>query len=416
MRVYILFLIILASCLTTCSHKTTTKDLKVIDVGGNFTKFQKLSLSQIASDIRYIPFETQKTCILKSISSLDMNEKWILLADNSNCFLFDLQGRLVSSIGRYGKGPGEYLFIGSVKITDKFIYVPDSKKLIVYDHSGNYVRTVDNPSRFEIGFVRNWMPLSDNLFICHVRNSSGQEENKAIIFSEKSTVIHGFRNYVKFSRQKNSSRSDDGNSQFYFFDEKLSFKEYMNDTLFRLNDLDVMEPVYVFELGKYKFPDEYRGMPVKEYVSHFLDYIWIDHVYETADMLILKCASAKFRFKKKFLIKGELKEGPAPLIGIYQKNSDKFFFVEPSAVDDGINPTGIMNDIDGGMNFFPMTQVNDSSLVMWIQPYELKNHIKSDAFKNSIPKYPEKKKDLKKLANNLNENDNPVLMLIKLKE
>ena len=32
------------------------------------------------------------------------------------------------------------------------------------------------------------------------------------------------------------------------------------------------------------------------------------------------------------------------------------------------------------------------------------------------PKYPEKKKQLEKLANSLNENDNPVLMLVKLKE
>ena len=31
-------------------------------------------------------------------------------------------------------------------------------------------------------------------------------------------------------------------------------------------------------------------------------------------------------------------------------------------------------------------------------------------------KYPEKKKQLEELANSLNENDNPVLMLVKLKE
>jgi len=31
-------------------------------------------------------------------------------------------------------------------------------------------------------------------------------------------------------------------------------------------------------------------------------------------------------------------------------------------------------------------------------------------------KHPEKKKELEKLANSLDENDNPVLMLVKLKE
>jgi len=48
--------------------------------------------------------------------------------------------------------------------------------------------------------------------------------------------------------------------------------------------------------------------------------------------------------------------------------------------------------------------------------YELKAHISTESFKNSTPKYPEKKKELEKLAYSLDENDNPVLMLVKLKE
>ncbi len=51
-----------------------------------------------------------------------------------------------------------------------------------------------------------------------------------------------------------------------------------------------------------------------------------------------------------------------------------------------------------------------------IQRYQVKALIASEVFENSTPKYPEKKKQLEKLANSLNENDNPVLMLVKLKE
>jgi hypothetical protein len=79
---------------------------------------------------------------------------------------------------------------------------------------------------------------------------------------------------------------------------------------------------------------------------------------------------------------------------------------------------GITNDIDGGLGFLPFISFNengDTYLGAWCFAYQLKAHIASDAFKNSNPKYPEKKKALVKLANNLNENDNPVLMVIKLK-
>jgi len=45
----------------------------------------------------------------------------------------------------------------------------------------------------------------------------------------------------------------------------------------------------------------------------------------------------------------------------------------------------------------------------------IKIHVASQEFKNSTPQYPEKKKALEKLVNSIDENDNPVLMLVKLK-
>jgi hypothetical protein len=77
---------------------------------------------------------------------------------------------------------------------------------------------------------------------------------------------------------------------------------------------------------------------------------------------------------------------------------------------------GFINDFDGGPNILPKTIKDDNTIVSWIEAYELKAYVASKAFKNSTPKYPEKKKELEELANNLNENDNPVLMLVKLKE
>jgi len=55
-------------------------------------------------------------------------------------------------------------------------------------------------------------------------------------------------------------------------------------------------------------------------------------------------------------------------------------------------------------------------LISWVKAYELKQYIGSITFNNSTPIYSEKKKALEKLAKSLNENDNPLLMLVKLKE
>jgi len=56
------------------------------------------------------------------------------------------------------------------------------------------------------------------------------------------------------------------------------------------------------------------------------------------------------------------------------------------------------------------------TLISWIDTIKVKAHVGSEAFKNSTPKYPEKKKELEKLANSLKEAENPVLMLVKLKK
>jgi len=80
---------------------------------------------------------------------------------------------------------------------------------------------------------------------------------------------------------------------------------------------------------------------------------------------------------------------------------------------------GIDNNLDGGPYLEPTFyfQINNEEyLVSSINAFDLKAHVASEAFKNSTPKYPEKKSELEKLANNLNDNDNPVLMLVKLKE
>jgi hypothetical protein len=80
---------------------------------------------------------------------------------------------------------------------------------------------------------------------------------------------------------------------------------------------------------------------------------------------------------------------------------------------------GIENNLDGGIDLLPthyFVENDQEYMVGLIDPFKLKAHIASNEFKNSVPKYPEKKKELEKLANSLKETDNPVLMIVKLKK
>ena len=79
---------------------------------------------------------------------------------------------------------------------------------------------------------------------------------------------------------------------------------------------------------------------------------------------------------------------------------------------------GISNDLDGGLKFLPMSYLiekNREYLIEMIDPFQLKKRIASSEFKIIASVYLEKKKELEKLANSLKETDNPVLMIVRLK-
>jgi hypothetical protein len=104
------------------------------------------------------------------------------------------------------------------------------------------------------------------------------------------------------------------------------------------------------------------------------------------------------------------------MLGVFNKASHELVFATPEKTDNALINTGLFNDFDGGPNFYPKVSVNDSTMAMWVDAYQLKEHVASDAFKNSTPKYPVKKKELQKLADSLSENDNPVLILCTFKK
>lgn len=82
-----------------------------------------------------------------------------------------------------------------------------------------------------------------------------------------------------------------------------------------------------------------------------------------------------------------------------------------------INPDqGLINDLDAGPGFLPMTIKDDNTMIGIVEAGQLKSHISSETFKKSEPLYPEKKKELERLAISLKETDNPVLILVRLKK
>ena len=192
-----------------------------------------------------------------------------------------------------------------------------------------------------------------------------------------------------FIRKKGNITSD--LTSLYKKGASLYYMVFMADTIFKVSDKIEKEPYVIFDMGKYKVDPEIIVNP--EMFKKDIN-----------TLLIMNALEAKLNFYIAFM-KG-FKWGEYKY-GLYNKGDHSFVFPEGG---------GLINDLDGGLPFWPNDVFQDSIMFSYRNAFEFKNYIASDAFKNSTPKYPEKKKELEKLANSLKENDNPVLMLVKLKE
>jgi ribosomal protein S1 len=159
---------------------------------------------------------------------------------------------------------------------------------------------------------------------------------------------------------------------------------------------------YVYNVGDKKLPLTSLSSNPPEYMEQMGQYVIHGGLFETNKYLVLD-----YRFGKNST-------------AFIDKETNKIYLNHHELNGNSIK-SGISNDVDGGLmimlnGFSYYTDNNVEYLIGLIDAYELKTHIDSPEFKNSVPKYPEKKNALTKFANTLNETDNQILMMIRLKK
>jgi hypothetical protein len=352
-------------------------------------------------DIEYVPLETNEQSVISFTDNvfidlpppikIEVGEGFYLLIQGKTILRFQYDGSFVTKIGTKGRGPNEFTVAHDVDINtkDRNIYLVDGwqKKFNVYSESGEFKRTFKMPLYAWIDFR-----FIDNKILCYCENHMGNIENSYTLLDTNGLVIKSFSNKYPFkNRDGFGLRSE---NLFYKFNNKLFKKEAYSDTIYVYDKMN-FKPHLVIEVGKKLITPDVRSnydgrYIVKNYIQQlnlfeFGDYVYYDFIYkfELPDVLLT------YSF-----------------IGSKRNNYQALF----------IRSEGIINDLDGGPNILPITIKDDNTIIGCVDALKLKAHVASEAFKNSKPKYPEKKKELEKLANSLKETDNPVLMLARLKK
>ncbi len=400
----------LMACNTQSEHHNKPE---VIDVEENLDNYQNLQLTDLATEIQYIPLETTPESILGSIKEVYVTKNNILVYSNE-IFLFDRKGHFLRKIGQKGKGPFEYSLLGVPRIINDTVFVPTTipkNNIFLFSTNGQPLTSISTKINGFNPIFDNWYYDSPNILL-QVPNYNGKEKCRIISFNPNGDTINCYANTTFFNTQSEFVNTEVTSNHFYRFKDRIMYKEMLNDTVWQIKN-DVLIPIYVLKRGRYGVPTEYRGLSMMDYLNKTEGKIQVNKILESEHYIFFKTILFKnypFDFYRGSAndILGNMIKRPYPVLGCYNRKTKETFFVNPTNPEQQKEPTGIQNDFDGGINFLPENAISDNEFFSWVQAYDLKGYVETDYFKTATPKYPEKKKALEKLANSLDENDNPV--------
>ena len=388
---YFYALNLLTILLVRCSSFQPEKNkIPVIDIENMIENNQEIPASDVVSNITYTPLQTNNKCFIRYISKALFTKDYILINNNNKeLYCFNYDGQFVKQIGREGRGPGEFNEIIDIAFNESLnnIYILSSNTQIdVFSLEGKYLKSlkIDSEAPGTIASIDNFIVINNN-------NDAGKATYRYVIYNTDGELISRFENPYHFD-SKSGIFSMLHECFFYEINSKLFVKDFHSDTIYSISS-DNFSPEIVLQTGKYAITPQVRS--TKEFVMDGSKNIMFTNILESKNKLYVK-----FRYDKKtytLLMDKTTKKNISPVF----LSNNKY------------------NSFDGGIEIKPSFYFLHNNTEYFVQtffPYELKTYILSDDFKSSTPKYPEKKKQLEELANSLDENDNPVLMLVKLKE
>ena len=344
-----------------------------------------------ATDIQYIPLETTKQNVLPEIKEMVFGKSFFLTHSYANINMFRYNGQFVTKISKEGRGPDEITVAHDIDINpkDETIYLVDGwlQKFLVYNRDGKLMRSFQSPLKIAIDFR-----ITNDGILCYNDNNMARTTNSFILIDTLGKVLMNYPNTYKWQDKTNRTVGYLHENLFYRFNNQLYKKEMYSDTVFVYRK-KAFEPHIIIDVGKLRITPEARTNSPVAYIIH--NFLTPHKLFECGDYIYYEFSYQPDDENKGFSI-------------IASKVNDFRILFDPEK--------GLINDLDGGPNIMPQTVRDNNTLVAWIEAFQLKNHVASKAFKRSKPLFPEKKKELEKLANSLKEMDNPVLVLVRLKK
>jgi len=415
---YLIIAIMLVSCSTAKENEN-----KVIDIAGALSDARVVNLSEIAEEITYIPLQTTENGVVGEmfgvIRPMLFEKETFILFDNNKVFkLFDKEGNFKKTIDHNGRGPQEYAFPtkAGYNYNTGRLFVSDAMgDICEYNIDGDFVYRVKVPAETENRRIGVSTFMTDGNYICSIGimeefdgTSPADKSVLAYIYDKDSKVIGKILNRDTTSasgKVKRQSMMINGGlhevimvsakmMNTYPFHDKTRATISGENVIYNLNEQYQLDSLYIFNLGEYAPTPETEAQMFNQDINVITN---IMTGLESDDQLFL-WLNLRGLYKKHISSTGT---GTTAYGYFDKKKGETVIMKEPS---EGMR--GFKDDLKGGPAFWPKSITNDGKyLVGYIDAIKFITYAED----NDCPE------NIKKMAENIDENDNPIAILVKLK-
>jgi len=365
-------------------QKTASGDEIHIDFYSAYKNRSPILLtSQIADDIEFIPLETKDECLIGDfIRNIVVTQKDIIIFDYDGCYRFNRQGKFLNQIGTKGNGPGEYTQPMSI-MTDtlnNWIYFldPNSSRLVKYDFAGKYIKDLKIDG---LGYKGNlYRPEEFVIEHSFYQYAKRGERYSSFYYSETNKKVIS---KMKCDYDKDIPRLAMCAPMSYLYKDNMYIKDFWSDTIYKMRNPYQLESYAIIDKGKF----EHRTRDDKSLITG---------KEETYDHLVLGIGGILETDRFMFISSNKG-------LVIYDKYKQVSFC---GGEDPSIAPKDDLYGGSGLKNYF----VNGNDLYTYGFAYEF---IENGDGKHSIT---DARYDAyRKMVDGLDEEDNPVIMIVKIK-
>ena len=374
------FIIIFISC------SKSFDDIPVFDLSSD-PGIETIYLSEICESIEYMPINSSGSLIGRAFA-YRIKDGILVIGTPDELFLVETStGAIKSHLDKRGKGPGQYQSISSFDISQNGdrIYILDRFRqfIHIYDNNCSEINRIKLSSFSSRLFLWN-----DSTILLYTEPMRGNEELSFVLLAMKGDTLDSVKN--KFIYSAPQFVVYQGLMPSFRIGPDFYYKEQMDDTLFCFDYEMLPEPVAVFNTGDYLLTREKRES-LNEATA-------IDPGVEALRIHSVFSIHGYYLFSYDYSYRPRHEEGLKYGIGNKKTQEAKLLREE-----------GFVNDLDGGLPFFPHIQIDQDYLIQIVDPYKLILH-KSQPESDIPPSG-----SFKDVSNVIDEGDNPVIVSCKLK-